>query len=270
MNNITTTPDNHPQAKLDFSSHEQTRPDSSPMWLCIYLPNLAAHSLAIDIHSSKPTVIYKANTKDKRIFYVSPVAEQFGLEVNMPLSQAQQLCVDVEAYARRPLKEKALIRSIAHGMIALSPVISVKYDSSILIASEHTENKLDELHHLQRSISANLKMLGFPHSITSSPVPLASLLLAKAKRNVTLCNNDALRSELNSLEITDFLIDQDNLIQLHNLGIQRGDQLFRLLLSNNMKHISLGLYTYLNELLGINNNKTTLIQRKFSPNRNFH
>lgn len=261
--NTSTASGRHPQISLDFSNHCQQQALQAPLWLCVYLPNMAAHSLGIDIHSSQAAVIYQPRNKAKNIFYVSPFAAELGININMSLFEAQKLDKNLKVYARESFKEKLLIRSIAQGILQFSSIVSIKYYSSILIRSQHAKTSLKELHQLKNTISHYLDSLGFPHSITASPVPLASLLLARAKKNVILCNHDELRNDLNSLDVKDFLIDQDNLLELHKLGIQRGTELFCLPSSSNKEFISRNLHAYLNELLGVT-------PMKITPMHNIH
>jgi hypothetical protein len=259
------------QTSLDFSNHKKRASSPTPLWLCVYLPNITANSLSLIANSLQPAVIYQPYKATKRICYVSNSAAELGVTQAMSLLEAQKLYKNLKAYPQVFFQEKMLIKSVAREILQFSSMVSVKYDSSILIKSEHTHTSIKEIDKLKNLICQHLNSLGLSFFIAASPVPIASLVLAKAEKNIVLCNHDALRYELNLLDVDSFLIDQENLLELHKLGIQRGAQLFSLPSSlNNKKPVSRSVYTYLDQLLGVAPTKITPMQGSFSSRHHFH
>lgn len=258
------------QTSLDFSSHSKERSVQTPLWLCVYLPDITAHSLRLISNSPQPTVIYQSENKIKRVCHASNSAGELGITTNMNLLDAQKVYTNLKAHPKALFQENMLIKSIAKGILQFSSVVSVKYDSSILIKSEHLKTSLEEIVQQKNRICQHLDSLGLSYFIAASPVPIASLLLARAKKNIFLCNHDVLRDELNSLDVDSFLIDQGNLLELHKLGIQRGAELFCLPSLTNKKQISRSLYTYVDQLLGDAHMKITAMQGSFSPVPHIH
>ena len=105
---------------------------------------------------------------------------------------------------------------------------------------------------------------GYLCTTAVSPTPLASFLFSKASRNVVIEDKKILRSELGKLDLQDFLIDRKNLTRLHNIGVRKGYELFRLPPASLARRFGRGFCCYLNELLGITLEPITPIRPRYS------
>ena len=259
MNNIAPLIQNQKQKSLLIESKEKSEDFYQPLWLCIYFPKLAVHSLEIDEKHSSPFVIFEAGTQRRTIHYASTAAQQLGIEDGMDLSQAYILCERIKTYQRDQKKEQALINSLAEWAAQFSSCISIKYPSSILIEIRGSIKLFSGICRLQKNIARQLHEKGYLPSIAVSPTALASFIFSKASRNVVIEDKKFLRAELGQLELQHFLLDHKSLEKLYNIGIRKGYELFRLPPASLARRFGNGLCRHLNELLGVTHESITSI-----------
>lgn len=260
MNNVALLQQNQKQTSLLIEQKESSKTLYQALWLCIYFPKLAVHSLRINEEQSNPFVIFEAKTQKRTIHYASTAAQQLGIEAGMNLSQAYILYEQIKTYPRDPEKEQALIRILADWAIQFSPRVSIKYSSSVLIEIRGSVKLFDGIYKLQQKINQRLQKKGYLPSIAISPTPLASFIFSKASRNVAIEDKETLRSELGQLELQDFSLDRRSLEKLCHIGVQKGYELFRLSPASLARRFGNGFCRHLNELLGITHENTTPIQ----------
>ena len=263
MNNIAPLQQDQKQILLPIASKEKSKDSYQALWLCIYFPKLAVHSLEIEEHSN-PFVIFEAETKKRIIHYASTAAQQLGIEAGMDLSQAYILYEQIKTYSRDQKKEQALIKMLAEWAVQFSPYISTKYSSSILIEIRGSIKLFSSICRLQKNIVQQLQKKGYLSSIAISPTPLASFIFSKAARNVVIEDKSTLRAELGQLELQDFSFDHKSLEKLDNIGIQKGYELLRLSPASLARRFGNGFCRYLNELLGITHASTPPIPTRSS------
>ncbi len=251
MTNIAPLQQDQKQLSFSIERKEKTENFHRTLWLCIYFPKLAVHSLEISEGQSNPFVVFEAETQKRTIHYASTAAQQLGIEAGMDLSQAYILCEQIRTYQRDQKKEQALLKLLADWATQFSSCVSVKYSSSILIEIRGSIKLFKEIYRLQKNITRQLQEKNYLSSIAISPTPLASFIFSKASKNVVIEDKNLLRAELGQLELQYFSLDHKSLEKLHNIGVQKGYELFRLSPASLARRFGNGFCRYLNELLGI-------------------
>ena len=260
MKNTALSKNNARQASLPVDTKESPQTTYQPLWLCIYFPKLAAHSLEINEEQTSPFVIFEENTQKRSIHYASSRARQFGIEKGMDLSKATILCEQIKTFPRNIQEERSLVKMLAEWAIKFSPYVSIKYESSILMEVRGSLKLFNGIHRLQKKIAQLLQEKGYISSIATSPTPLASFLFSRISRNIIIEDRNILRAELGKLKLHDFLIDPKNLDKLQSIGIQQGHELFRLPPASLARRFGHGFCRHLNELLGVTHENIAPIQ----------
>ena len=248
------------------SVDKQASPTYSPLWLCIYLPQLALEVFndlppkAIQPHQKTGLVLVAADgphvVLDEAhgrpiIHTVSPAAQSAGIAPSMPLAAAYALCPTLEVRKRDPNAETEQLKRLAAWAKQFTPIVSLEPPRALLLEIRGSLRLFGGLPRLQERLSRGLTGFGFCFRIAATPTPLASLLLARNGRPDVIERKQALRSALGQLPTTALPLSTHLIKRLARAGIRNLHDLWRLPRDGLARRFGLELLHYLDRVSGI-------------------
>lgn len=223
-------------------------PQKSPLWLGVYFSDLA---LAIYPAGIKPKIIASESRGVPVVHAACVRARQVGIVPGMPIAAACALSQELVIYSRARRTELDRLNKLASELCRYSPRVALAKPDAVLLEIQGSLRLFGGLKSLCRQVSESLTAQGHCHVLAVTPTPLASLLLARNRRRITIvADQESLRSVLGELPVVVLDVEQKLVQRLTRIGVNTLCDLWRLPRDGLARRFGVELMNYLDRMIG--------------------
>ncbi len=215
-------------------------------WVYLYFPDMYLHSILSG--NDVPTVVVTADSQ--RVLQVSNLAQQQGIQVDMPLSNAlflsPELCchtLDPE-YAMQLLQQRALWAYRYSAQVFTDPPHGVWLEAGSML------RLFGGLTAFVETIQKSCQVHAWPLQLGMGQTPLAARWMALADVNVMTLDHEPQKEALNKLPLSELHLEDKQLLALQRLGLRTLGELLALPLAEVGRRICPALMKQLRDLHG--------------------
>ena len=220
------------------------------LWLAVCLPKLALEVVAADQPDEISVVVEEIKGR-KLVHTASCSAERMGISAGMALSAACTCCPGLKVHRINEIAREKRLHALAAWALQFSPLVSLHPPCSLLLEAGGSIDYFGGLAAIRDTIARELAER-WKHVFyqATTPTPAASLMLARAGRNLVVeCGAD-LRSVLGPLSIEVLPLDDKRKQQLNKTGVRILRDLWRLPAGGLARRFGTDLVTHLDQALG--------------------
>ncbi|MDG2087175.1 MAG: DNA polymerase Y family protein [Arenicellaceae bacterium] len=263
-----------------LSSADQVNPDNvsstQAVWLAVYLPDVCLAvcdwddiGLNLGSDSGKPRLVIEQKRGQSIVYAACEFAFEAGITAGMKLLSAQALCSELQVRERQPDKERQHLISLAENLQVFTPMVHVELPDAILLEVRDSINLFGGLaalydslqHSLHSFLTSNAKGQKEASEspcfiLAGTPTPEASLILARAGQPALITEIAAIKTALSSLPVSYLPLAgvvknaKRSFRQLHDMGVDNLQDLWRLPLSGLKERFSDNFITLLERIQG--------------------
>lgn len=215
-------------------------------WVYLYFPDMYLHSILSD--DDAPTVI--VTTDSQRVLQVSKLAQQQGIQVDMPLSNAlflnPELCchtLDPE-YATQLLQQRALWAYRYSAQVFTDPPHGIWLEAGSML------RLFGGLTSFVETLTQSCQLHAWPMQLGMGHTPVAARWMALANVNVMTQDLQQQKAALNKLPLNALHLENNQLLALQRLGLSTLGELIALPLAEVGRRICPALMKQLRDLHG--------------------
>lgn len=173
---------------------------SETLWLCIYLPELSIE--AVCKNPAQPAVVTESSANKILVYSANQSAQSQGVMPGHTLSSALALIADLNSYERSEKHEQRLLNQLAtNAYYQLSSMVSLDYDSSILIEVGRSRRLWDELDDVQELVEQWLEAGQLSAELAWAPTPRSAYWLACAGLNEPVLSRSQIPAAIKSISL---------------------------------------------------------------------
>ncbi len=222
--------------------------DRTQLWAALYFPSLALEVLRLSSADSAWCVVHEHGGQ-QRVYGVSDIAAQLGIEQGMPLTAAYALCPELETEWRDEVTERTVLKQLADWANQYSSIVSLD-QQALLIEVGGGLNLFGGLDTLWQRIRQDGEVRGYEMQLAIAPTPQAALLLAQCGVETQVQQPGDLKSVLGRLPLNVLPVTAKQCALFNRLGLQQLRDLWRLPSEGLIKRFGTGFVDYLDRLLG--------------------
>ncbi len=238
---------------VDQQAHPQdenaalTRTD---LWLAVDLPELDLECSGHDYQNSA-FVVLEEIAGMHYVHNASKLARQKGISRGMTINAALAVCETLKSSNIDPVTQQDKLQELVTDSMQLSSRVSIAPPTSFLLEVAGSIRYFGSLELIQQKLAQSLKKkLSSTFNTVVSPVPAASLLLARSGYESIIHGLDELRSVSGDLPVNALPIDDKSLSQLDKIGVRVLRDLWRLPVNELARRFDADFVSYLEILLG--------------------
>ncbi len=227
-----------------------TRTRQQALWLAVYLPKLALEVVAADQSDEVSAVVEEIKGR-KLVHTASCSAERMGVSTGMALGAAYACCPGLKVHQINEIAREERLDALAAWALQFSAAVSLHPPCSFLLEAGGSINYFGGLATIRDTIARELTER-WKHVFyqATAPTPTASLMLARAGRNLVIERGADLRSVLGPLSIEVLPLDDKRKQRLNKTGVRILRDLWRLPSDGLARRFGTDLVTHLDRALG--------------------
>ena len=204
------------------------------LWLCIYFPHLSLEVIAQDsgfqsiTSLQQPLAVTEEIKGRPHVLAASRHALEAGVVAGLNTAAALALCPELTLCPRQVAVEQQVLEQLAQWSYQFTPRLSTEFPQALLLEVKSSLLLFGGLNNLSQRIREGCQQQGYRPSLTVTPSPQASWLLARAGANIRIHQTDALRSTLGQLPLDNLDLAPRTLQRLHKTGLNNLRDLWRL------------------------------------------
>ena len=226
------------------------RAEQKFLWLACYFPKIALESIAEYDRESVAVAIVQLKGCDI-VHTCSPMAEKAGIKKGMKLGSAYALCSALSVYPIDKTTQQKKLKALATAMQQFTSRVSLCSTNALLLEIGGSVTYFGSVEKIQAKVAECLFSAG-PYYVyfAASPVPSASLLLARSGSSATIRKLESLRSALGGIPIDYLPFPEKQKRRLENSGVRLMRDLWRLPTDQLTKRFGSQFVEYTQMLLG--------------------
>ena len=238
---------------FDEQAHPQDEKSAlarTDLWLAVDLPELDLECSGHDYQGSAFVVLEEVAGMHY-VHNASELARQKGISRGMTINAALAVCETLKSANIDPVAQQDKLEELVADSMQLSSRVSIAPPTSFLLEVAGSIRYFGSLEMIQQKLAQSLKKkLQSTFNMVVSPVPAASLLLARSGYKNIIHGLDELRSVSGALPVNALPIDDKSLSQLDKIGVRVLRDLWRLPVSELARRFDADFVSYLETLLG--------------------
>jgi protein ImuB len=223
---------------------------NTPLWLCLYLPQLSLDRYKRSHNDDKQAlVIVQGLGAQQHITAANAAAVQQGIQVGMKLTAAHSLCDNLITQAQDHDAEQQEIQSLALWSMQYTSIVSLCPPQSLLLEIRGSLHLFGGINSLLTQINVDIEQLGYQLRTAIAPTPLAAQLFAADQQQYAL-DIAQLKNQLMPLPINRLGLENKTQTKLLKLGLKQCRDILRLPQHGLQQRYGEELLPHLHKLLG--------------------